>query len=97
MADCASMGGQCQQCCVDTNPDAYAELIGYVTMECGCTAGATCEMQCQANVCAGMQPDQACIDCINNVPNQDACIQSTINKCVGSATCVPVLACFQGC
>lgn len=94
-SDCASCGTKelCYGCEETANPAgaaAYEAALGQMTACAGCTTGATCYTECNADpICSGGNTaTPACITCLNGLAQTDACVQKFVTACQKSSDCV---------
>ncbi|MCC6647260.1 MAG: hypothetical protein IT374_17020 [Polyangiaceae bacterium] len=93
--DCASMASNdCFQCCDDGHNNGLTQAL---VMACACNAGADCNSQCAATICAGQQPSQDCVTCLNGLSDSAACINNINTECNKLPDCKAAIPCVQGC
>jgi hypothetical protein len=98
---CGTDTTTCEQACVNGNPTAYKELVGYILSFCACGGGSLpCAGEC-AGECADpstLTAGSPCGMCINaQGAMQGACVQTGADKCQADPTCNPILSCELGC
>lgn len=93
-ATCAEETGQqeCAQCCANAHPAGYKVYSGAIST-CMCKA-ANCQTECADTACAAtpLQPDSACVTCINS--KQASCQQDLTDACTPSKTCMEFYGCL---
>jgi hypothetical protein len=88
---------QCQTCCGTSVAGGETTATEIYVAACGCQAGSTCNAACGSNYCAGGNATQACIDCLNGVPDSAPCIQQYATACQANATCAQYAGCLNQC
>jgi hypothetical protein len=108
--ECSDAGtaNECFDCCDETYEDGLAALTIHGFEACGCTADATCASVCDTtdattDVCNddGTINDAAnnadCVACLNELAEDDACIEAAAAACEDDDTCLPYLECLGTC
>jgi hypothetical protein len=85
-------GPDCNNCCslIDT---AAADQLAVAAAACACGTAGKCPTQCASTMCGTPpgQPDQPCMDCVNQ-----SCMTDILASCTTTG-CQQVLACMAGC
>ncbi|WP_438025706.1 hypothetical protein [Sorangium sp. So ce233] len=103
-------GVDCTEQCFADNQQGGVEFVTLTVEACGCAEGATCASTCDTtdettDVCAddgsanflGLQGNEACVDCIDGVEDDDACIKTVEDACTASEGCNAFAECVAAC
>ncbi len=81
----------CFQCCDTKNPGGL-DVDGQAFGECACESPGVCAQACGSTYCAGQEPNQACINCLQNATQ---CETAAETACNASAACKAAVACIE--
>ncbi|WP_437623056.1 hypothetical protein [Sorangium sp. So ce1151] len=103
-------GVDCSSQCFDDNAQGALEFLQLTVDACGCAEGATCASDCdtadaETDVCGddgtgdllAVQGNEACVDCIDGLPDDDACIATVEEACTASEGCTAFTECVAAC
>lgn len=99
-ADPAPTGGACSgeatadacfECCDTKNPGGL-DVDGQAFGECACETPGVCAQACGSSYCAGNEPTQACITCLQNATQ---CETAAETACNANAACKAAIACIE--
>lgn len=99
---------ECLDCCDETYAEGLDALGIHGFEACGCTADATCASVCDTtdattDVCnddgtINLEANNAdCVACLNDLAEDDACIEAAAAACEDDAACSPYLECLGTC
>jgi len=104
----AETADDCSDCCDETYPEGLEALGIHGFQQCGCAADSACASVCDttdatSDVCNddgtinldANNPD--CVECLDNLEEDDACIEAAGAACEDDATCLPYLECLGTC
>ncbi|WP_438038192.1 hypothetical protein [Sorangium sp. So ce128] len=108
--ECSDAGteNECLDCCDETYAEGLEALGIHGFEACGCTADATCASVCDTtdattDVCnddgtINLDANNAdCVACLNDLAEDDACIEAAAAACEDDAECLPYLECLGTC
>ncbi|WP_437654564.1 hypothetical protein [Sorangium sp. So ce1182] len=103
-------GVDCSTQCFDDNQQGALEFLQLMVDACGCAEGATCASDCdtadaETDVCGddgtgdllAVQGNEACVDCIDGLADDDACIATVEEGCTASDGCTAFSDCVAAC
>ncbi|MGK3967568.1 hypothetical protein WMF01_44120 [Sorangium sp. So ce1667] len=106
----AGGGADCTTQCFEDNQAGALEFIQLTLNACGCAEGATCTSICdtadpETDVCSddgtgdflAAQGNEACITCIDELEDEDACIAVVEEGCSASDGCDAFATCVAAC
>ncbi|WP_438007502.1 hypothetical protein WME89_01480 [Sorangium sp. So ce321] len=104
-------GVDCPTQCFDDNQEGALEFFQLTLDTCGCAEGATCASSCdttdaETDVCGddgtgdilvAVQGNEACVDCLDGLPDDDSCIATVEEGCNASEGCTAFANCVAAC
>lgn len=81
----------CFQCCDTKNPGGL-DVDGQAFGQCACETPGVCAQACGSSYCAGQEPTQACVTCLQNATQ---CETAAETACNANAACKAALTCIQ--
>ncbi|WP_437688807.1 hypothetical protein [Sorangium sp. So ce176] len=103
-------GAACTEQCFEENQQGGVEFLTLTLEGCGCVEGATCASTCDTadettDACAddgsasfpGLQGNDACVDCLEGLADEDACIKTVEDACTASEGCNAFAECVAAC
>ncbi|WP_437756288.1 hypothetical protein [Sorangium sp. So ce1389] len=103
-------GVDCPTQCFEDNQQGALEFLQLTVDACGCAEGATCVSDCdtadpETDVCGddgtgdllAAQGNEACVNCIDGLADDDACIAAVEEGCTASEGCSAFATCVAAC
>ncbi|WP_437307189.1 hypothetical protein [Sorangium sp. So ce388] len=104
-------GADCQTQCFDDNQQGALEFFQLTLDACGCAEGATCVSSCdtedaETDACGddgsgdllvALQGNEACVECMAALPDEDACVAVVEEGCTASEGCTAFAECVAAC
>ncbi|WP_437323640.1 hypothetical protein [Sorangium sp. So ce381] len=104
----AETADDCSDCCDETYAEGVEALGIHGFEQCGCAADSACASVCDttdatSDVCnddgtINLDANNAdCVACLNDLAEDDACIEAAAAACEDDAACSPYLECLGTC
>ncbi|WP_437576775.1 hypothetical protein [Sorangium sp. So ce887] len=103
-------GGDCTTQCFEDHTAGALEFLQLTLDTCGCAEGATCASACdttdpETDACEDdgsgnlreLEGNQACLDCVDGLEDEDACIGTVETGCSASEGCAAFATCVAAC
>ncbi|KYF64460.1 hypothetical protein BE11_45155 [Sorangium cellulosum] len=103
-------GVDCTAQCFEDNQQGGVEFLQLTLDACGCAEGATCASTCDTtdeatDVCGddgsgdllAIEGNTACVDCLDGLADEDACIKTVEDACTASEGCNAFAECVAAC
>ncbi|WP_434044288.1 MULTISPECIES: hypothetical protein [Sorangium] len=103
-------GLDCTDQCFEDNQQGGLEFLQFTLDSCGCAEGATCIGSCdtadaETDVCGddgsgdllSIAGNTACVDCLEGLADEDACIKTVEDACTASEGCNAFTECVAAC
>ncbi|MGK3989397.1 hypothetical protein WME99_40500 [Sorangium sp. So ce136] len=103
-------GVDCPTQCFDDNQAGALEFFQLTLDTCGCAEGASCASACdtadaETDVCdddgsgniLALQDNEACVDCVDGLADEDACLATVKEGCDASEGCTAFADCVAAC
>ena len=104
-------GVDCQTQCFDDNQRGALEFFQLTLDTCGCAEGATCVSSCdtedaETDACGddgsgdllvALQGNEACVACMQGLPDEDPCVATVEEGCTASTECTAFVTCVAAC
>ncbi|WP_437482691.1 hypothetical protein WME75_41360 [Sorangium sp. So ce1014] len=104
-------GADCTTQCFEDHTVGALEFFQLTLDTCGCAEGATCASACDTtdpetdaceddgsgNLQTALEGNDACLDCVDGLEDEDACIGTVEAGCSASEGCAAFAACVTAC